>query len=175
MSGPRRDCGAAESAFAISPRGRAKCPAAIHPARRDSTPRAHLPIPVGIGKGDPAMVLRLLFFLLVILGLTTGYQFVEPDIRNYLLEQKMKELVKERGRKRDFELRRDTIAFAREKEIPIKEDQILVTVDENRATIAAMYTDHREFWIFERDYVFTPASSEDARLKPSVKKSKKRR
>jgi len=114
------------------------------------------------------MILRLLGVLLVLLALHGGYTLASPAIKNGLLEGKMKDLVKERGLKGERELMRDTLAFAREKGIPIDENNIVVRMDNYGVSIAARYETDVDLWgVYTRHYEFYPTTAPEASLAPS--------
>jgi len=114
------------------------------------------------------MVLRLLGILLALLALHFGYQIAAPAINNTLLEGKMKDIVKNRGLREEREMIRDTMAFAQDKNIPLKKSQLNVRLENGRATIAAAYEVDAKVLFYTKHYRFYPASSPSASLQPRV-------
>ena len=109
------------------------------------------------------MVFRLFIIACALLVLHFGWQLGEPHMKNYLLEGKMKELVKNRGMRGEKDLKRDIMAYAREKDIPLNERHLVVNLDNSGVSIAAQYRTHVDVLFHTQEYVFTPASSEQAR------------
>jgi hypothetical protein len=84
-----------------------------------------------------------------------------------MLEGKMKKLVQERGLKGERELMRDILAFAREKGIPMDENNVVVRMDNYGVSIAAHYQAQTNLWgVYTKHYQFYPASNPDASLAP---------
>ncbi len=111
------------------------------------------------------MIRGLLGFLLVLAAIHLGYRFTSPYIKNTMLEGKMQDLIRDQGLKGERELRRDTMAFVDEKNIPLRDRDLVVTVPENgTATIAAHYSCDVTFWFYTRHYEFFPASTPSASL-----------
>lgn len=113
------------------------------------------------------MILRLLGVLIFLLVLHGGYTLASPAIKNSMLEGKMKDLVKHRGLKGERELLRDTLAFAREKGIPIDENSVVVRMDNYGVSIAARYEMQADLWgVYTKKYEFFPATAPEASLAP---------
>ncbi len=113
------------------------------------------------------MIKGLLVLIILLLAVNVAYIFCSPMVKNTMLEGKMHDLATERGLKGEVELRRDTMNFAHEKNIPLDEDQLVVTVaDDGTASIAGHYTVDARFWFYDRHYEFYPASEASARLEP---------
>jgi hypothetical protein len=110
------------------------------------------------------MVLRLLLVLLVLLGLHAGYQFASPFIVNAMLEGKMKDMVKHRGLRGENDLRRDLMAYIREKNIPIHEGEIFIEVSNARVAMAAAYETDVKVWFYQRHYDFQAATAPDLKM-----------
>ena len=109
------------------------------------------------------MVTRLLLIALVLFSANTGWQFASPPVKKSLLEGKMKDLAKNRGRRTERQLRRDILEFSREKDIPLREQQLMVTIDNNGVEIAAKYNHSVNILGYSHVYHFDPATSDEAR------------
>ena len=109
------------------------------------------------------MVFRLLAIALALLVLHFGWQLAEPPIKNSMLEGKMREMIRDRGMRGEKELRRDVLAYAREKDIPLEERYLMINLDNSGVSIAAAYETDVNVLFYTQHYRFKAASSEDAR------------
>jgi hypothetical protein len=119
------------------------------------------------------MIRGLLVFLCILTAIHVGYIFASPVIKNKMLEGKMKEVAKESALKPAELIRKDLMEFINEKEIPLTSSEIVIQQDGRKLTLAAHYTTHAEFWFYERDYEFFPASHPSARLSPARHRTRK--
>ncbi|NNF06189.1 MAG: hypothetical protein HKN21_05465 [Candidatus Eisenbacteria bacterium] len=112
------------------------------------------------------MILRLLLVMLLLAGIHCGWKLTSPVVGNAMLEGKMKEMVKNRGMRGERELRRDVMAFAAEKNIPLHESNLFVRVENNKTTIAAAYERDVDLRIYQHHYEFFPATDPSVKIKP---------
>jgi hypothetical protein len=104
------------------------------------------------------MVRGLLAFLLILLGIHVGYTFASPVVKNRMLEGKMKDIAKRPGMRKEVEIRRDVLAFANEKGIPLPAENLAVREVNGHYVIGARYRTAVKVLFLERDYEFTPAT-----------------
>jgi len=109
------------------------------------------------------MVFRLLTIALALLVLHFGWQLAEPPIKSSMLEGKMKEMVKDRGMRGEKELKRDVMAYAREKDIPLDERNLVINLDNSGVTIAARYETDVNVLFYTQHYSFRVASNDEAK------------
>jgi len=121
------------------------------------------------------MVTRLLLLALAIFVLHSGFQFAEPPVKNGMLEGKMKDLAANRGRKSERSLRKELMAYVREKDIPLNEAKLVVQITNERVIMAASYEIEVEVLGYSRLYEFYPASEEGARLDRRYRSSRSTR
>ena len=109
------------------------------------------------------MIRGLLIFALFIFTLRLGFMFASPVIKNTLLEGKMQEIATNHGMKTETELRKDLMAFLKDKHVDLDMDQVYFEMNDQGCYIAAHYTTEVKFWKYGHTYEFYPASSLSAR------------
>jgi hypothetical protein len=112
-------------------------------------------------------MIRGLFGVAVfILAIHVGHIFLSPSIENRMLQGKMEEVSKNHTLRTERDVRRLVMEFIQEKGIPLRAEELVITLNENGTTIAAYYKVTSRFWFYERVEEFYPASSGEARLSP---------
>jgi hypothetical protein len=110
-------------------------------------------------------MIRALFGVAVfVLGIHVAYIFLSPSIKNTMLQGRMEEVSKNHTLRLERDVRRQVVEFIQEKKIPLRPDDLVITLNENGISIAAHYKVTSRFWFYEREEEFYPASSAEARL-----------
>lgn len=110
------------------------------------------------------MIRGLLAFALFVLVLQAGFLFASPVVKNSMLEGKMREIARSKTAKSETSMLRDVMDFVNEKGIDLDQEEIVIVIKDNKATIAAHYTTDVKYLSYVHHYEFFPASDEGARM-----------
>ena len=110
------------------------------------------------------MIRGLLAIALFVALLHVGYVFASPVVKNTMLERKMREVARSQAVKSETSILRDIMSFVYDKGIELDQQDLVIVVRQDKATIAAHYTMDVSFWSYRHHYEFFPASDETARM-----------